>query len=749
MAAAYMPNFGERAAPVFNQAKPRELPRYFKALERLFARAGITADADKKEDAIQYVDYEVEQIWKTFPEYANPQASYAAFKAAVIAHYPDATGDFVYSVTELDAHIKKHREDGIVTTDDLQEFHLKFLAITTWLIEKDQMGEFEQRRDYIRAFAQPLSGGIKNRLGMKFLDQHPNKPHKIQDVYEAARYVLLDESGPPISAYLPKPSPLIAVRNVPVIPLDTAGTTVIKTEMFASVMADFSKTVVDALRNNDRSRITGPTPPTRNTDCNFCGGQHFIRECKIVDEYILAGKCRRNFEGKVTLSTGAFCPRDIPGTLLRERVDEWHHRYPNQLSVASLVHTISAEQIRASTLSQVQPTFNFTTSDRICALEAELFNLRARKSAFVPVVRTRAQKAREFPSATIEEVPEEEPDVPIREEPAIRMTPARPVVVQEPTTIVTAKPAVEPEHPFQLAKDAIYAPPTARNVGVLPKVPANKATAPLYKTLPPIHDPAIALEVYKRAMDAQVTISQRELLSLSPEIRGQYRDATTTKRVPTTTVVTTQGALQIDDSTDDYAYDVAAAFTLGKTANKVPPRGATIVADPIESYLNSLGPGETPSLDRLTVAKESTAIRSIHALVDTSQKKECTVDPGCQIIAMSESTCHSLGLAYDPSIRLNMESANGNFDWSLGLARNIPFLIGTITLYLQVHVIRSPSYEILLGRPFDVLTESVIRNFTNEDQTITITDPNTDRQCTIPTFARGTRRVQVPIQEDF
>jgi hypothetical protein len=259
----------------------------------------------------------------------------------------------------------------------------------------------------------------------------------------------------------------------------------------------------------------------------------------------------------------------------------------------------------------------------------------------------------------------------------------------------------------------------------------------------------VAIEVYKRAMDAQVTISQRELLSLSPEIRGQYRDATTTKRVPTTTAVTTQGSLQIDANSDDYAYDVAAAFTLGRSANKIPPRGATIVADPIESYLNSLGPGETPSLDRLTVAKESTAIRSIHALVDTSQKKECTVDPGCQIIAMSESTCHSLGLAYDPSIRLNMESANGNFDWSLGLARNIPFLIGTITLYLQVHVIRSPSYEILLGRPFDVLTESVIRNFTNEDQTITITDPNTDRQCTIPTFARGTRRVQVPIQEDF
>jgi hypothetical protein len=113
---------------------------------------------------------------------------------------------------------------------------------------------------------------------------------------------------------------------------------------------------------------------------------------------------------------------------------------------------------------------------------------------------------------------------------------------------------------------------------------------------------------------------------------------------------------------------------------------------------------------------------------------------------MSETTCHSLALAYDPRIRLNMESANGSFDWSLGLARNIPFLVGTITLYLQVHIIRSPSYEILLGRPFDVLTESVIRNFANEDQTITITDPNSKAQCTIPTFARGTHGGSTTIQ---
>ena len=104
---------------------------------------------------------------------------------------------------------------------------------------------------------------------------------------------------------------------------------------------------------------------------------------------------------------------------------------------------------------------------------------------------------------------------------------------------------------------------------------------------------------------------------------------------------------------------------------------------------------------------------------------------------MSEEACHQLALAYDPNIKLNMQSANSSINQSLGLARNVPCKLGPIMLYLQIHVIHNPTYDILLGRPFDVLTESTVRNFTNEDQTITITNPNSGRRTTIPTVLRG------------
>ena len=68
---------------------------------------------------------------------------------------------------------------------------------------------------------------------------------------------------------------------------------------------------------------------------------------------------------------------------------------------------------------------------------------------------------------------------------------------------------------------------------------------------------------------------------------------------------------------------------------------------------------------------------------------------------------------------------------------------------MQVHVIRDPAYDVLLGRPFDVLTESVIRNYRNEAQTITICDPNTSRTVTIPTIPRTHRRYRDFAKQDF
>ena len=128
--------------------------------------------------------------------------------------------------------------------------------------------------------------------------------------------------------------------------------------------------------------------------------------------------------------------------------------------------------------------------------------------------------------------------------------------------------------------------------------------------------------------------------------------------------------------------------------------------DPVEAYIESLSPGE--ELVMLTVAKEAQSIWSIMLLVDNREEIECIADSSSQIISMSAEVANYLGISYDPSIILNMQSSNGTMDKSLGLACNVPYTLGNIMFYLQIHVLCSPTYDILLGCPFDVLTKSVV-----------------------------------------
>ncbi|KNZ79580.1 hypothetical protein J132_09169 [Termitomyces sp. J132] len=124
-------------------------------------------------------------------------------------------------------------------------------------------------------------------------------------------------------------------------------------------------------------------------------------------------------------------------------------------------------------------------------------------------------------------------------------------------------------------------------------------------------------------------------------------------------------------------------------------------------------------------------------LINNKEEVEYIHDSGSQIILMSAEIASNLGLSYNPNIVLNMQSANGTMDRSLGLAQNVPCTIGNITVYLQIHVLQSPAYNILLGHPFDVLTRSMVNTLSDVKTTITITDPNTGQWCTIPTFPRS------------
>ncbi|KIY48386.1 hypothetical protein FISHEDRAFT_15937, partial [Fistulina hepatica ATCC 64428] len=58
-------------------------------------------------------------------------------------------------------------------------------------------------------------------------------------------------------------------------------------------------------------------------------------------------------------------------------------------------------------------------------------------------------------------------------------------------------------------------------------------------------------------------------------------------------------------------------------------------------------------------------------------------------------------------------------------------------VYLQCHIVETNAYEILLGRPFFALTTCITNTHSHQDETITITDPNSHKRLTLPTYSRG------------
>jgi hypothetical protein len=154
-----------------------------------------------------------------------------------------------------------------------------------------------------------------------------------------------------------------------------------------------------------------------------------------------------------------------------------------------------------------------------------------------------------------------------------------------------------------------------------------------------------------------VTLTSEELLLLSPEVKTKWHEQITPKRVQQPP----------------------------QPSTKLYKDGSIVVPNPYETYINSLEPGQIAQ--PYVIAKESHSIWSVYMNVNDHSNIESVVNPGSSIVAMSENVCHELGLAYDPQIRLPMQSANGGIDETLGLAWNVPCDLGSIILHMQFHIV--------------------------------------------------------------
>ena len=264
-----------------------------------------------------------------------------------------------------------------------------------------------------------------------------------------------------------------------------------------------------------------------------------------------------------------------------------------------------------------------------------------------------------------------------------------------------------------------------------------------YKNRAPLQIDGRARDLIMEALKIPINLTTEDLLNVSESARQELKKLLTKKRLEKKVVAFTQepeviGDVAEKDETTEHI-DVRelpeATYEISTEEKDGVPKGSIIVNDPVVQYLSTMSPGEKPK--SIVVARESQGLRAVYPLINSVGEVESLLDGGSQIVSMAKDIAVDLKIPWDPDITVQMQSANSSLEETLGLAKNVPFLFGNITVYLQVHVMKRPAYKVLLGRPFDAITESEIKNAKDGGQSLTLTDPNTGERCVMHTHERG------------
>ncbi|KAG6859202.1 hypothetical protein C0995_010698 [Termitomyces sp. Mi166 len=315
----------------------------------------------------------------------------------------------------------------------------------------------------------------------------------------------------------------------------------------------------------------------------------------------------------------------------------------------------------------------------------------------------------------------------------------------KPTVEEVSEEALPPIHLYSGIPEIQITKPTPKNVTT-----ADCWQDSAYKTLAPAatKEQEWTIKAFNTIWDHNITMTVGGALAISQPLRNHFQEMVMPKRVTNANMVTIS---EIPDDGTNEALPFPVKSPLGMSANRfntnslsasiMEPKVTVGAVDPVEAFYSHWPLEHHASL---CIAKDTDSLRAIMAVIDGKEEVECIVDSGSQIVSMSEEIAHHLGLVYDPTVMLNMQSANGAIDQLQGLARNVPCTIAGLTIYLQVHVISQPAYNILLGKPFDVLTRSIVRTLSANETVITITDPNGGDSRTIATFERGHHKRKLP-----
>jgi hypothetical protein len=235
-----------------------------------------------------------------------------------------------------------------------------------------------------------------------------------------------------------------------------------------------------------------------------------------------------------------------------------------------------------------------------------------------------------------------------------------------------------------------------RPVEILPKPPAQD---PQYRYQSAIESNVKPSDLVNRALDATVTLTTRELLATSSEVRKHVKDLVTSKKV-------FANAVEVCEATSHTESPASALYV------------------------------DLVKYDDSSSAATCLPLRVIFPMFAPEVEPECVLDGGAQMVIMRKDVWKKLGAPIIASRATPLESANNHTTMTLGLVENHPVKLGPVTIYLQIQVVNDAPFEVLLGRPFfDILCCSEISS-SGGNHEILVKDPKDGTPYVFPTQPR-------------
>ncbi|KAF4621494.1 hypothetical protein D9613_001245 [Agrocybe pediades] len=683
--AATMPAKNHSSSPKFD-GKAANLQVFLDEVEGL-AKACKLTDQQTIEWAIRYSPLDSYELWSSRPTAKGN--SWKAFKEELYPFYPGSAGERRYSVANLETFVEKQAMVPITNGDQFGAYYRMFTTMSDYLLKKEKLSNREISSMFIRGFDYTLRTQVREQLSKENPKQHTDDPFTLKQIYEAAIFVISNSSdGSSFDATPATPTPAIPAIKRETIDASSIGQVYQANNInIGSIAAEIIKqlglqpgatlNLGNPPVNSNNNYRPNTQPRVRSNDCAFCSDpNHYQNNCPKATEYIQKGLCARNNENFIVLPNGLrVTPRIAAGRNIMERIDNWTRANPSPAIQTVSSNFVAAEPVITTCcepLNWAMPsTVAFSGIEEVDD-DAELLSTRELEEL---------QMLEALIATTQEKVDETR-----KKAQGLKGNRGPASGTRSAAAKKTAAPTNDKPKPQEAAP---------------PKQAPSSTSQPQFKYATPIEDSKLVTGVLDRALDAPITITNRELLALAPDIRKQVKELITTKRTPTSGNPLVLAHMETQET------ETMEVFMAG-----LPDRD-----------------------DGVIVANHTEELRAIDVVIE-GITVEGVCDTGSQIVCLRKDVWEKINVPVRSDHVMLIESANESTNSTIGLLHNLKITIGGYDFYVQAQVVENAPYEMLIGLPLLTYTESVLKLFKDGSMHVTFTDPNTGIVVTTPTRRR-------------